>query len=125
MIDLVRRKEQLEIWTDKEAGVKNAYLWKDKWIRASLEDLYNLTLGDLFAGRVRLMGEISIDSRKVYIATTAADEASLRVKYQGSVVLNFSQLLGYLKKPLDQDRESLLPSVMMCLTVFPEAQVLS
>lgn len=103
-----------------------AYLHKDGWLEVKPSDIRRITLGELMDGEYRLMMEVPVEDRKIYLVSWESDEKSLRRKYPQASVINIQQLLNLFSKHLTDDQVGRhVPKVLLAMSIFPGSKIVS
>lgn len=125
MIEITRPTTQTQLFEER-SNIKKAFIFNTKWVPLEPDDLFKLTLADIWEGHVRFILEMNLDGVKVFLVTCEADEAAVRFKHPEAAILNTKQFIGLARKTSEEIKNMTSEhwfKIMQVLTVFPQSKV--
>ena len=95
------------------------------WQQIIPEVFADVKIGEIVSGKFRFMLELVVEGKPVFIVSNEIDRQNARKKYPQAIIIDIAQLVGFFKRPLDEMRLALLPTLMMSMTVFPDGKVIA
>ncbi len=107
----------------EQSDLGDAFIHEDGWKIMQPDQLYNVRLGDVLAGKVRVMINLTVAGRPVYLVSNADDSYSLRKKYPRATIIDMKQMLGLFKRKFEDGELPMDPLVLTVMEILPGSRV--
>lgn len=105
------------------ADLGDAFIHEESWKRMEPDQLYAVTLGDIMAGKSRVMINLTVDRRPVYLVSNQEDGYQLRKKYPRATIIDMKQMLGLFKRQFEDGQLPMDPLILTVMEILPGSRV--